>query len=114
MLALDFDFCHHVGHRSLSVSGQAVDVSANEKVGSGFLGCAEQLIDIALAVAHMHVSLRIAQKRRRLAEVVNPANALLLLDGDAGRVDPLFERVASLELLPRLELGRGDAQRQSL
>lgn len=75
---------------------------------------AERLVDIALAIADMHKSPWIAEQRLRLAHIFQPADALLLLDGNPCRIDLLLERGGSLELRPRPELERRKAQRQAI
>ncbi|OSI79321.1 hypothetical protein BSZ22_01930 [Bradyrhizobium canariense] len=56
---------------------------------SGFSSRAGQLIDFALAITDMDASSRIAQQLRGLTDIVQPPNALLLLDGNTRRIDLL-------------------------
>lgn len=67
---------------------------------SSFSGRTEQLIDVALAITDMNALFRIAQQLCRLPDIVQPPNALLLLDGNARRIDLLLKGSSPLRLLP--------------
>ena len=76
-------------------------------------GGAEQLEDVALAVADVDAPGRVAQQLRGLPEVLQPADALLLLDRDAGGVDLPLQGVGPLELLAGPELDGRQAERDA-
>ena len=67
---------------------------------------AEELVDVVLTVAYVDQPGRIAEECCGLTHVLQPADALLSLDGHAGRVDPALECVRALELGPGPELDR--------
>src|SRR3954469_7025144 len=69
------------------VSREAVDATPDQEVRPELPGEAEQLVDVALAVADMDASSGVAQRRGGLAHVVQPPHALLALDRDARRID---------------------------
>lgn len=73
---------------------------------------AEQLVDVALAVADMDTSWRPAEKHCGLRQILKPSHALLLLDGNPRGIDLLLERVGALELLARPELDCRQPERQ--
>ena len=78
MQALDRDLVHLVGDRVVAVPGQPVDAGPDQEMGSGFPGRAEQLVDVALAIADVDAASRLAEKLRGLLDVLQPADALLL------------------------------------
>ena len=86
--------------------------SGKWEVGVQLPGQAEQLPDVAFAVANMNAARGIAQQAGGSAQIVQPAHAFLALDRHARWIDPLREGVRSLELLPGPELDRGHSQRQ--
>ena len=47
----------------------------------------------------MNATLWLAEAFDRLPEILKPANAFLLLDGNTGRIDLLLERGSPFELL---------------
>ncbi len=55
----------------IALSSQAVDAGPDHKMRLGFPGCAEQLVDVALAIADMDASARIGQQLRGLPDVVH-------------------------------------------
>src|SRR4051812_33718133 len=114
MPSLDRHLAHGVGDRARPVSREAVDATPDQEVRPELPGQAEQLVDVALAVADMDASSGVAEQRGGLAHVVQPPHALLALDRDARRIDLSLERVGALELLPRPELHGRQAQRQPL
>lgn len=81
---------------------------------SSFASRAEQLIDVALAITDMDASFRIAQQLCGLPDIIQPSDALLLLDGNARRVDLLFKRGSPLEFLPGPEFDGRQSKRQPL
>ena len=88
----------------VAVSRQPVDTRSDQEVGPEVLRGAEQLVDVALTIADMDACGRIVEQRGGLAQVLQPAKALFLFDGHAGRLIfflsaavPLnFERVQNL------------------
>ncbi|MER9094744.1 hypothetical protein NKI34_27405 [Mesorhizobium sp. M0700] len=90
----------------LAVTRRAIDASPHQEMDAEFMGRAEKLVDVALAIADVDASRGIAEQRDRLAHILQPAEALLL-DGHPHRIDLLFERGGSLELRPRPNLWRG-------
>ena len=92
--------------------GEAVDAGADQEVRAQVLRQAEELVDVALAIADVDAALRRADQLGRAAQVVEPADALLLVDRHAGRVDLPLQRRRALELVPRPDLHRGEAERQ--
>src|SRR5882724_5652449 len=67
---------------------------------SGLLGCAEKLVDVALAIIDMDASSRVTEKLGGLLDIFQPSDAFLLLDGNARRIDLLLERRGPFEFLP--------------
>ncbi len=78
------------------------------------MGQRKQFVDVALAVTDMHATVRRGKQRCGLAKVLQPAEALFLLDRYAGRIDLALERIRALELLPRPELHRCKPERQAV
>src|SRR5689334_12438222 len=94
----------------IPVSRQAIDAGPDQKMGANLLRRAEELIDIALTVSDVDAARRIAQDCTGLLEVLQPADALLLLDGNPRQVDSVLERRCSLEFLAGPELDRGQSK----
>ena len=113
MPAFDGDLVHFIGDRVISVSGQAVNTSPDHEMRSSFLSRTEELIDVAFAITDMDASPWITQQLRGLPNIVQPPNALLLLDGNARRIDLLLKRGSALELLPGPEFDRRQPKRQT-
>lgn len=99
MQPFDSDLIHFVGNRVIPVSGQAVDAGPDQEVRSGFPGRTEQLVYVALAVTDVDASPWIGQQRRGLLDVLQPPDALLLLDRNTRWINLLLERGGPLELL---------------
>src|SRR5262245_35323624 len=74
--------------------------------------CAEELINVAFAVADMHAPPRISQRCGGLPQVLQPY-ALLALYRNARWVDLLLQCCRSLELFPVPELDGRQAERQT-
>jgi hypothetical protein len=70
------------------------------------LGEAEHLVYVALAILNMNATLRITQQLRRLASVLQPADALLLFDRYARGVDPALQRVRAVKSVSVSKLDR--------
>ena len=51
------------------------------------MGRAKQLIDIALAIANMNAPCWVSEKLGRLAQILKPTKALLLLNRHGRRID---------------------------
>ncbi len=100
MHALDAGLLHFIGYRVAAVARQAIDTGPDKEMGAEFLGGAEQLIDVALAIADMDTPRGFAEQGVGLAHVVEPTDALLVLDRHACRIYPALERGSALELLP--------------
>jgi len=105
---------HLIGDRMVSMPRQPVDAASDQKMRAQLLGRAEELVNIALAIANMDKPRRLAEQRYRLAHVFQPADALLVLDRHSRRIDLLLEGGSPLELLPRPEFDGRKAQGQSL
>lgn len=73
-------------------------------MGSSFTGDAEELINVAFPIPNIDAALRLIQERGGLLQILQPADAFLLLNRNPCRINLLFERVRPLELLPRPEL----------
>jgi hypothetical protein len=84
----------------ISVSRKPVDTGSQEEMCTSVVGRAEQFVDVALAVADVDDALWRCEQRRRLFQILQPAIAFLLLDGDAGGLDPAFQRVRAMEFVP--------------
>lgn len=112
MQSFDGNLVHFVGDRVISIPGQTVNASPNHEMRSSFPGRAEQLIDVALAITELGASSRIAQQLYGLTDIVQPPNALLLLDGNARRIDLLLKRGSPLEFLPGSEFDGRQSKRQ--
>ncbi|MDH2356547.1 hypothetical protein QCM80_38885 [Bradyrhizobium sp. SSUT112] len=104
MPSFDGDFVHFVSDRVISIPSQTINASPDHEMRSSFSSRAEQLIDIALAITDVDASSRIAQQLRGLPDIVQPANALLLLDGNARRIN-LLERGGPLDPGPEFDGG---------
>ena len=68
--------------------------------------CTEQFADVALTVPDIDAALRIREGRGRLPHILQPAIALLPLDGHPRRIDPFLQGTAAFELVARPELNR--------
>ena len=112
--ALDLHLVHLVGDGVVAIARQPVDAAPDDEVGAELLGGAEQLVDVALAVADMNAACGSTEQCHGLAQVLEPADALLVLDRHPRRIDLALERGRALELLPRPELHGREAQRQAL
>jgi len=78
--------------------GQPIGLHPRQKTRAEILCKAEKLVDVALAVVHMHAGFRRADERHRLAQVLQPAIAFLRLDWHARRVHMPLECPGPLEL----------------
>jgi hypothetical protein len=65
----DGDLFHFVGDRVIPVSSQSIDARPDQKMRSSFPRRAEQLVEVALAVADVEASPWVAQQRRGLLDV---------------------------------------------
>ena len=90
--------------------GQPVRLHPYKEVGAKVLRGAGQRVDVALPLAHMHAALGRADARDGLAQVLQPALALLGFDRHARGIDVPLERERSLELLSRPESHRRQAE----
>ena len=61
MQALDRDLPHLVGDRVPAIAGQAINAGAHEEVGARALRCAEELVDVVLAVADVDQPRRVTE-----------------------------------------------------
>jgi hypothetical protein len=61
MQAADLHLVHFVSNRVLTVSRQPVDATSDQEMGAEFMGGAEKLVDVALAVADMDAPARVAK-----------------------------------------------------
>jgi len=110
----DFYLAHLVGHGVVALAREPVHTGPQQKMGAGILGDREQFIDVALTITDMDKTLRRGKQRRRLLHVFKPAIALLLFDGNAGRVDLALQGIGSVELFPGPELDGGQPKRKTL
>jgi hypothetical protein len=94
----------------ISVSGKTVYAGSHQEMCAGLLSSTEQLINIALAISHMHDAFWLGEQCRGLLQVLKPAVALLLFNGYAGRVNLALERVGTMKLIPRPELDRSQSK----
>src|SRR3954464_4719807 len=113
MDALGAHVIHLGGHRVMTITRTTVDAAPDDEVGAELLGRAEQLVDVALAITDMDAPCRRTEQGHGLAQVLQPADALLGLDGHARRIDLALECGGALELLPRPELHGREAQWQT-
>src|SRR5512144_526565 len=104
MHALHRHLVHNAGDGGGTVNGEPVDAGPHQKVRSRLLGQAEQFVNVTLAIADANAAPRIAEQFGGSAQVFQPANALLLLNGDPRWVDLPLEGGRSLELRPGPEL----------
>src|SRR5450759_69366 len=72
----------------------------------------KKLINVALAIANVNTSCRLAEKFRRLRQVLQPSNAFLLFDRHPRRVDLLLESFRPPEFLSCPEFDRSEPERQ--
>ncbi len=86
--------------------GQPVRLHSHEEAGTKVPRGAIELVDVALPVTHMHAALGRANERDGLAQVLQPAVALLRLDRHARGIDVPLERERSLEFRSCPELHR--------
>ena len=84
MQPADVHVAHFVGNGVVTVSRQPVDTRSDQEVGAEFLGRAEELVNVALAIADMDASGRVVEQHGGLAQVLQPAEALFLFDGARG------------------------------
>lgn len=96
-----------------AVAGEPIDAGPNEEVRAQIVREAEQFIDVAFTIADMNTTVGLTQALNRLPEILEPANAFLLLDGNTGRIDVPFERGDPFEFLARPEFYGRQSQRQS-
>ena len=103
---------HFIADRMFAITGQTVNTGPNKEMGNHFPGQAEQLINIALAISHVHAAIRIVQQRGGLADVVQPADAVLFLDRHARRVDAALQLIGAVKFATIPELDCGQTERQ--
>ncbi len=77
-----------------------------------FVRQAEQLIDITFPIPDMNTVTGVADKRRGLAQVLQPADALLLCDRHPGRVDLPLQGSAAFKLFTGPKFDGCQSQRQ--
>jgi len=109
------DSIHFICDRACAVPGHTVDAGSDHEMRPRLLRHAERFIgvaDVVRLVTDMNTSCRFAEKPRRLHQILQPTNALPLLDGNSRRIDPLVQGVGAFELLSRLELDRRQPERQ--
>ena len=109
MNGLYLSVLHRRRNRLLAIDGETVHAGADEKSCVLGLGLAEELVDVALPVHNMYASAGFPQQLRGQLQVVQPANALFLFEGDPRGVDRSLQRVGSLEAIPRPKLDRTKA-----
>lgn len=94
--------------------GRRTFATSPDEVRAEVVGQAEQLVDVALAITDMDAAPRRAEQRRRLTQVLQPAEAFLVRNRHAGRLDLALERIRAFELLPRPEFHRRQPERQTV
>nr|WP_247892731.1 hypothetical protein [Azospirillum baldaniorum] len=114
MHALGGDLIHHGVDGRIATKGEPIDAGPHQEMRAHLLSQAEQLVDVALAIANVDAASRIAEQFRGPAQVLQPADTLLLLDGNPRRVDLSLEGGGSLELGPGPELDRAEPQGKTL
>lgn len=92
MNTLDRRVLHFGGNRMISIARQPIDACADQEMGAEIMGHAEELVDVTLTVADMHATARIPEQDDGLPDVVQPAETLLLLDGNPRGIDLLPQR----------------------
>jgi hypothetical protein len=92
--------------RRAASASRAVNARPGEKVRLLVGGQRKQFIDIAFAVADMNTAVRI-NKLSRLFEILQPADALFLLNRNARGVDRALAAIAALQCVGALELLAG-------
>ncbi len=112
MLALTWHLVHGCEDRPGAVIRPPVDAAAHEKVRAEFVRRDEQLIDVALAITDVDASRRIGSKYGCLVHVLEPTEALFLLDRHPRRVDMPLEGARAFEAGAGPELDRTQSQRQ--
>ena len=97
--------------RIMNVVGEPIDAAAHEKMGSRRTGRTEKLVDIVFTITDLDKPIGAPQARAGLIHVLQPADALLLFDRDARRIDLPLEGVGSLELRSGPEFDRRQTER---
>ena len=63
----------HLGiDRVRALTSESVHARAQQKVCSSLLGGAEQLVDVALPIADVNASCRLAEQQSRLPKILQP------------------------------------------
>src|SRR5487761_1616247 len=114
MQAVDRDFVHGVGNCMTAFPGKPVNAGSNQEMRSNLLGQAEQLVNVALAIANMNTSFGYSEKVRRLPQILQPADALLLLDRNPRRVDLSLQRCRPFERFTCPELDCRQTERKPI
>ena len=99
MLTDGVNVTHFGRDRMAPITCETVYAGSNNKMCAQFLGETVEFEYIALAVAHVNTSVWSTKAFDRLAKIVQPANALLLLDRNACWVDFALERGGALKLI---------------
>ena len=103
---------HGVGHLVGAVASEPIDTAPDDEVCPRFPGQAEQLPYVTPAVGDMNAACRLAEQSGGLAQVGQPARALLALDRHARRIDLPLGGGRALELLAVPEPDRSHPQEQ--
>ena len=72
----------------------------------------EQFVDVALPISDVHTTSRVCQQFRGLSQVLQPANALFLLDRHTRRINPSLQRIRAVKLVSIPEFDRRQTQWQ--
>ena len=104
--------CHHSRNGRVAIFRQAVDAAPDDEPGPEFFGQAVEFVDVAFPITDMHAAFRRPRQLGGAAQIVEPAHALLPFDRHPGRIDLALQRSGPLELVPRPELCRRQAERQ--
>src|SRR5215467_7941247 len=113
MKPLDAQLVHFIGNRMFPISCKAIHAGAHQEICVRCLRCAEELINVTLAVTNVNAPLWGVQKRRGLLQVVQPPNALLLLNRYSRWIDFLLERIAAGKSAPGPKLHGSQTKGQS-
>jgi hypothetical protein len=97
-----------------SIASKPIDASANQKLCPIFLGRTKQLVYVTLSITDVHTTGCFAEQFCRVLQVLQPPDALLLLNGHTSWIHRSLERIRPLKFAPAPELNRGQSERQPL
>lgn len=103
-----------MGNGVLAVPGQSIHTGSDEEMGAGLTRQAEQFVDIAASITNMDASFRMSKPLRRLAHVLEPAEAFLSVNRNACGIDLFGQSPGILEFLSGSELDGGKTEGQTV